>query len=178
MGGELLQSLIQRIENNQASQKELDEAIASMSALVDRLADTMNAVNSRLVEASSEKISRPPQPAQEAKPQASEDDFKLRLEKLLEGSLEHIGDKISQKIMDKLQGLRGLSGVARQEKIREIEQYAEAESVDLSAIFRDKIESNIDEIGIEEHQAKGINASLEKLRRMREGGGKTDKKDS
>ena len=103
-----------------------------------------------------------------AKASLTEDEFRARLEKLLEGSLENLGDKISQKIANQLKDLKGLVGVDRDVKIRQIQQSGDYESLDFGTIFQDKIESNIDEIGVEEQEAKGVDKSLEKLRKMKE----------
>ena len=93
---------------------------------------------------------------------------------MLQNPMEDLGDKISRKILEKLKDLKGVSGRAREAKIKELKDLADDELVDLSKLFREKVESNIEDIGVEEKETKGIDKSLERLRRMRQGKDKPD----
>lgn len=110
----------------------------------------------------------PVQPAVSPVQGMSIEDFKGYIEKLLQGSLETIGDKVSDRIMSMLKELKSLAGTDREAKIQQIRETAASEMADLSALFKhEEIQSNLGELGIEEKESKGINSSLEKLREMR-----------
>jgi len=164
---ELMQGFLKKMDSCKEAQNELDRALASMEGQLDAYIQTVEAVHSRL-NAPAPQAAIDASGTVAAKPNLSEEDFKARLERLLEGSLENLGDKISQKIVNQIKDLKGLVGPDRDTKIRQIKEYADYESVDFSAVFQDKIESNIDEIGVEEQEAKGVDKSLEKLRKMKE----------
>ncbi len=159
--------LTKRAKAVRQTQAELEEELLSIAAWLARFIDDTNSVNTRLKNILAE--------SQEAKPKGirkavSDEDFKIHLEKLVQGSLDALGDKISDRVLNMLKELKGMTGPGRETKIREIKDAAESELVDLSRLFlHEKIESNIEEIGIDEKESKGIDKSLRHLRRMRGG---------
>lgn len=162
----MIQGLLKRAEDIKRSQDQLEEESLSAQSRLDAFLDTMDTVHKRLIRLESQKGDTQLRSKSE-QPSLSQEDFKALLEKLLQGSLDGIGDKISQRILDKLNDLKGLTGASREAKIQEIKQAADAEMVDLSKLFGEKIESNIEDIGVEEKETKGISKSLERLRKMK-----------
>jgi len=167
-----MRGLKKRVEGIKKSQSELNEELLYTETWLDKFMYNMDSVNIRIKEIQPRKAGLPVEPGGD-KPHMSEEEFKVLLERLLRGSLEHLGDKISQRILDKLKELKSASGALREVRIKELKEAADSGLVDLSKLFREKIESNIEDIGVEEKEAKGIGESLEKLRKMREA--KTDK---
>ena len=96
-------------------------------------------------------------------------DFASNLEALLEKSLDKLGDKVSDRILKMLERLQGTEGPAREEQLRAIKQAADEELVDLSNLFmhQEGIKSNLEDIGVDEKEAKGIDKNLERLRELR-----------
>jgi hypothetical protein len=102
----------------------------------------------------------------------TEESFKAQMEKFLQSSFESMGDKLSGKLSGLLKDLKTVSGPVRESRMREIHQVAAEENIDLSGLFGfQKVDSNIEEIGVNEKKAKSIDKSLERLRKMREGKG-------
>lgn len=98
----------------------------------------------------------------------SPDDFKGFIENILQGSLEAVGDKISDRIMSMIRELKGLSGAEREAKIQKIKEAAENDMVDLSSLYlREKVQSNLSDVGVDEKESEGIELNLEKLRKLR-----------
>ena len=99
----------------------------------------------------------------------STQDFKLFIEKTLQGSLEAAGDKISDKIKNMIRELKGLQGTEREAKIQQIKEAADIDTVDLSKLcIHEQAKSNLADVRIEEKESKGIESSLVKLRQLRE----------
>ena len=172
-----IQNIFKRIEGIKESQSKLDEELLYVGKWLDELIDNMDSVSKCLKEIGAQRAASQSKPKTE-KTYMSEQDFKALLEKLLQGSLEHLGDKISGRIMDKLKELKETSGPQREVKIKELKEVADSETVDLTKLFHEKIESNIDQIGVDEKESKGIDKSLEKLRKMKEGKVSQDSKDN
>lgn len=149
------------------SQNLLEGEIASVNSSLDKCLNTIDSVNTRLEEGESQKAVLHVKPEAE-KPSMSQEDFKALLENLLKGTLEGLGDKISQNILLKLKDLKGLTGETREAKMQELKEAADAELIDLSKLFYEKIETNIEEIGLEEKETKGIDKNLQKLRKIKE----------
>ena len=169
----LVRSLTKKVKAIRKSQSKLDRELLYMEKWLTELTDNMESVDRRIAGIESKEKATEPKPIS-GKPRMSEEDFKAMLEKLLQNPMEDLGDKISRKILEKLKDLKGVSGRAREAKIKELKDLADDELVDLSKLFREKVESNIEDIGVEEKETKGIDKSLERLRRMRQGKDKPD----
>ncbi len=171
----LIKDLSERVEGMRKSQSDLDGELLYTETWLDQLIDNMDSVNRNLKQAKSGKVSSEPEPVSK-KVHMSEEDFKTQLEKLLEGSLEHLGDRISDKILNMLREVKETSGLTRVRKIKEFKEIAESELVDMSKLFlHEKLESNIEQIGVEEKESMGIDKSLKKLREMKEDKGEQSK---
>ncbi|MBF0254110.1 MAG: hypothetical protein HQL11_03165 [Candidatus Omnitrophica bacterium] len=98
--------------------------------------------------------------------------MKEYFEKILSGSLESMGEKLSSRLVDMLKDIQVSSGHVREAKMHQLRQVAEEENIDLSALFKHvEVESNLGHgTEIEEEETKGISDTLEKLRKLREGG--------
>ena len=174
----LVHDFPRKLEDIRRSQAEFDEELLYIETWIDRLMDLVDSANRDPGRARPLEPAAAPGPVDE-RMHVPEDDFSAHLEKLLEGSLEHLGDRISQDIFNMLKELKQTTGVAREAKIKELKEVAGPELVDLSRLFlRGKLESNIGEMRVEEQEAEGIDKSLEKLREMKGGkaGGTGDKK--
>jgi hypothetical protein len=96
------------------------------------------------------------------------EDFKVFVERVLQGSLEAAEDKLSEKILSMIRKLKGLAGTEREAKIQEIKDAAESDIVDLSKLYTyEEVQSNLGEVGVEEKESRGIESSLDKLRKLR-----------
>jgi hypothetical protein len=149
------------------SQRSLDKELLAVEAWLNELGHDADAVNARLHAAKAHKIVIKKEP----KAESSEEDFKTQLEKLLQGSLEHLEDRLSQRILNMLKDLKDVKGPERDAKLKELKKAVDSEVVDLSKLFtHEKLESNIGEIGIEEKESKGIRKVIDSLRNIRRGG--------
>ncbi len=104
--------------------------------------------------------------------QPTGEDYKASIEKLLQGSIDALGDKLSDKILGMLKDLRTMSGPVREAKMSEIWSTAQSEHVDLAGMFlHEKVESNLGSEGlkIEEKKTQGIGSILDKLKKMKGG---------
>ena len=175
----LMRELSNKTEEIKKFQDELDKELLYTEDWLDKSIEVMNVMERRLKQLKSERDSLRKKSTVE-KPHISEQDFERMLEKVLQGSMQSLGNKISQKILDKLKDLKSASYEVRKIKIRELKELVDSEQVDLSQLFREKIKSNIDDIGVEEQEVRGIDKSLEKLRRMmkKKDGQEGHKKDS
>ena len=162
---ELTRDLSRREEDIRTSQSELEKELLSLGAELDNFIGTTDSLKRRLEDFKS----APEAGTAEEKPRMPGEEFKEVLERLLQGSLDQLGDKISQKILNKLKDLKGVSGPVKESKIRELKELADSEMLDLSKLFSEKVKSNIRDIGVKEKETKGIDESLKKLREMREG---------
>lgn len=176
----LIEELNQRLGSFKESRLRLSQEIAAIGVVLDECIQSTEILPERLralraaPSIDTEKTTGaglPGQPALASGPAMSLEDFKGYIEKLLQGSVEAVGDKVSNKIAAMLKDLRSLSGAAREAKIQQIQDAAISESVDLSSLFKheqENVQSNLGELGVEEKESKGIDSSIEKLRKMRE----------
>ncbi|OGX20353.1 MAG: hypothetical protein A2Y04_06435 [Omnitrophica WOR_2 bacterium GWC2_45_7] len=96
------------------------------------------------------------------------DEFKTHMGSILQGSLDAVSDKLTDKIAAMLKELGTLSGPAREIKIREYQQSGEYDTVDFSSLYKNQeVQSNLGEVGVEEKESKGIESSLERIRQLR-----------
>lgn len=153
-----------RLNDFQRSRSEINQEVVLIGAKLDEFIGSIDTLSQRL-----ETLKKQPKMSVAiSTPGVSLDDFKIYIEKLLQGSLEAATDKISDRIMLMLKELKGLAGTAREAKIQEIREAAASEMVDLSTLFtHEEAQSNLGEVGVEEKESKGIDSSLEKLRKMR-----------
>ncbi len=135
---------------------------------MDKKAGKLEDMNKKLREIKDEPAKQAePEKKDQAPKYLTEDAFKEQMERFLTNSFETMGDKISSKMQAMLSELKSAGGAVSPARMREIKQAAAEENVDISGLFNYKgVDSNIDKIGIEEKQAKGIDKSLEKLRKM------------
>ncbi|MEI6437161.1 MAG: hypothetical protein WCO69_00250 [Candidatus Omnitrophota bacterium] len=100
------------------------------------------------------------------------DDFKLHMGEILKGSLDAVSDKLSDRISGMLKELGTLSGPARAMRIEEFKQSGEYEMVDFSSLYAhsaEQVTSNLKDVGVEEKETKGVDSTLERLRKLRAG---------
>lgn len=168
---EIIRQLNRQLSELQRYRVGVDRELVSIGTKLDEFIGSVETISQRFKEL---KMTRKAGPAAAAPgagvPAAgmSLDDFKVYIEKLLQGSLEAASDKISTRIMSMLKELKGLAGTAREAKILEIREIAASEMVDLSKLFtHDEAQSNLGEVGVEEKESKAIDSSLEKLKKMR-----------
>ncbi len=96
-----------------------------------------------------------------------------QLEKALQGSMDAIGDKLSGKLMAMMKDMQVSGGSVSPAQMQQFNKAAQEEAVDLSAIFsHTDVKSNIDNVGLEEKEVKGVDSALEKLKKMRQQKGK------
>ena len=164
----ITKSVTQKIADIETSQSKLNELLQSMENDLNRSLEDECLLNNRL------KALIVFKHAQNGKhPQGlahvSDEDPTSQLEKLLQGSLDVLGDKISDRLMAMIKDLKSLPIGMRASKIQEVKRAADEELLDLSALYKhQKIESNIEEVGVTETEAKGIDKNLEKLRMLRQ----------
>lgn len=179
----LIEGLKKRAEGVRQSQDELDGDRRFVETWLENSTKEMDSLNSRLTEMKSHVAAAQPSPEKvssekefltlvqeslDKKTQPSAQDFTAQLEKLLQGSLDALGDKISDKIANLLKELKTTSGPVREAKMREIQEAAEEDQVDLSKLFLfEKVESNIETLGIQEQETKGVGNILDKLRKLK-----------
>lgn len=178
----MIQDIRDRTNTLKQSQGKLDEETLSVGAMLDKFSTEMDSVNTQLKGLRSNKTAATTQPAEpveesiqkeqraeEARPSVVDTEkLEKSLEKLLQGSLDALGDKISDRLLNMMKEFKGLAGPGREDKIKEIKAVADTELVDLSSLFMNvKVKSNIQEVGVDEREAKGIDKSLKKLRQMR-----------
>jgi len=165
---QIIQTINSKINSIKKSQEELHQEVISMETLLNKSSDNMKTVNIRLKDLLSKKSSSD-KPIPSAASNTSPDvDMNAQLEKLLQGSLDALGDKLSDKMLNMMSELKTLSGPMRTVKMREIKETADAELVDLSSLFaHQEVQSNIEDVGVDEQEVKGMDSSLDKLRAMR-----------
>ena len=176
----VLPQLSRRLDDIRASRNALDEDVMRAELSLNDFIASMDGVGQRLrrmraVPARPAPFYQPPPPPVIVSPAAvaspagmTLDEFKTHMGTLLQGSLDAVSDKLSGKIQGMLRDVRGLSGVARDVKMQEIKEAAEYEMVDFSSMYaHEKLQSNLGEVGVEEKESKGIDANLERLRKLR-----------
>lgn len=155
-----------RLSSIRQARGQLSEELTGLEASLGAFAGSLDTINQQF------KVIKASPPAQQSKinpaPGMSPEDFKAFVEKILQGSLEAVGDKLSDKILGMIRELKGLAGAERDAKIQQIKEAADGGVVDLSSLFiNEEVQSNLGEVGVEEKESKGIESSLEKLRKMR-----------
>ena len=176
----VLPQLSRRLDDIRASRNALDEEVMRAELSLNDFIASMDGVGQRLRRMKAEPkrpapFYQPLPPPVIAPPAAAGvpagmtlDEFKSHMGTLLQGSLDAVSDKLSGKIQGMLRDVRGLSGVARDVKLQEIKEAAEYEMVDFSSMYtHEKLQSNLGEVGVEEKESKGIDANLERLRKLR-----------
>lgn len=171
-----LHNISQKITEIRHIQTDLNEQLLSIDNDLNRSLEDHYAINAKLKEFLNKKRiekAAAPMPIHAEpmiqRPLAQPLDATAQLEKLLQGSLDALGDKISDRLMGMLKELRSLPVEMRGERLHDIKQAADAELVDLSALYKyQEVQSNIEQVGVDEKEAKGIDKNLEKLRKMRQ----------
>jgi len=172
-----IQHLSQKIAEIESAYTSLNDLLFSMEADLNRSLENENAMNARLKELVAKKSAGNGKHAGvSVLPQASSQDQNsepldptAQMEKLLQGTLDVLGDKISDRLMAMLKDLKSLPVEMRASKIQEVKQAADEELVDLSGLYKhEHVESNIEDVGITETEAKSIDKNLEKLRQLRQ----------
>ena len=172
----LVPGLSLRLDAARQMRNELDEELTMAGLALNESIGALDVVGQRLRRMKAEpKHAAPavPAPAATAAPAAvpggmTLDEFRSNMGTILQGSLDAVSNKLTDKISGMLKELGTLSGPAREIRIREFQQSGEYESVDFSSLYKDqKVQSNLGEVGVEEKESKGIDANLERLRKMR-----------
>lgn len=175
----LIENLTDKIKDIKQSHSRLHEDVLDMEKWLNKSLDDVTVANNRIKELiSKERAAKPDsaefsaQPAAAHEPQMTNEKEQItpeQLEKLLQGSLDAFGDKISEKMLCMMKEIKATTGPVKNEKIKELRIAAANELVDLSSLYaHQKIESNLDEVGVNEKEAKGIDKSLEKLKQIRQ----------
>ncbi|MBF0503589.1 MAG: hypothetical protein HQL14_00665 [Candidatus Omnitrophica bacterium] len=176
-------TLVQRIDQLRQSRYALDQELMETELLMGQFLGSLDVVTVRITNRLKEPQTSAPvapvvpplvMPAPgtpvSAAPAAGMtlEEFKTHMAAILQGSLDAVSDKLSDKIAGMLKDLKTLSGPAREYKLREIQEAAGFESVDLSKLYvHEDVQSNLGDIGVEEKESKGIDSTLEKLRRLK-----------
>jgi len=169
--------LSQKITEIESAYTKLNELLFSMEGDLKKSLDDQCSLNSRLKELLAQKIAGNGKHASTGAPQEvvaqgsklEAVDPTQQLEKLLQGTLDVLGDKISERLMGMLKDLKSLPLEMRASKIQEVKQAADAELIDLSGLYKhEHVESNIDDVGVVEKESKSIDKNLEKLRQLRQ----------
>ena len=169
----MIPEFFSRLGDIKQSRRQLSEEFLKTEASIAEFMSSLDAVSQRLKDMKT--YLSPQQTKAVPFSGMSQDDFKGFIEKILQGSLEAVGDKISDRIMNMLRELKGLAGAEREAKIQQIKEAAESDMVDLSSLYiHEKMQSNLSDVGVEEKESKGIESSLEKLRNLRSGKPKPD----
>ena len=163
-------------------EKELDGWLAEMCSINVTLRDKVKArtavspLPSTAPAAGPSSVAQmPPVPAQSVPVQASGipgEDYKASIEKLLQGSIDSLGDKLYDKIMNMLKELKTMGGPMREYKMAELQHAAQSEHVDLASLFlHEKVESNLGSEGLKVDEVKGtgVGSILDKLKKMKGG---------
>jgi len=174
-----INNLSQKITEIETAYARLNELIFTMEGDINKSLEGQNSLNQKLKELiaressgngngkhSNDVISHD-HPIQN--PAQEQLDPTAQMEKLLQGTLDVLGDKISDRLMAMLKDLKSLPVEMRATRIQEVKQAADAELIDLSGLYKhENIQSNLDDVGVTETESKGIDKNLEKLRQMRQ----------
>ncbi len=172
-----IQQLSQKVAELESAYAKLNELLFSMGGELDKSLKDQNAVNEKLRSLLAKKSSGNGKHtgtviSQEIIAQGVPSvmvDPTAQLEKLLQGTLDVLGDKISDRLMNMLKDLKSLPVEMRASRIQEVKQAADAELIDLSGLYKhERVESNIDDVGVTETESKSIDKNLEKLRALRQ----------
>jgi len=184
---EVIKNLSKKITDMKESQAQLHEGLLSMETSLNQSLKEMEDVNKGLkdllVQKRVAKVKAPQGPTPniavttttteavgQAAPATGEQVSADQIEKLLAGSLESMGDKLSEKLMKMMKDMQATAGPMRAVKMKEFQAAADEEMIDLSSLYsHTEVKSNIAEVGVDEKQTKGVDSALEKLRKMRKG---------
>ena len=175
-----IHNLTQKIAEIETAYTKLNELLFSMEGDMNKSLQEQNALNARLKEFLAKKSTGgngngkhsdtsvlPEFPQKESKPEAL--DPTAQMEKLLQGTLDVLGDKISDRLMAMLKDLKSLPVEMRATRIQEVKQAADAELIDLSGLYKhEHVQSNLEDVGVTETESKSIDKNLEKLRQLRQ----------
>ena len=175
-----LQNLSQKVAEIETAYTRLNELLFSMEGDMNKSLEEQNTLNAGLKELlakksaggngngkHSEKSVFPEFSQKESKSEAL--DPTAQMEKLLQGTLDVLGDKISDRLMAMLKDLKSLPVDMRASRIQEVKQAADAELIDLSGLYKhEHVQSNIEDVGVTETESKSIDKNLEKLRQLRQ----------
>ncbi|MDD5217843.1 MAG: hypothetical protein PHN49_03205 [Candidatus Omnitrophica bacterium] len=159
-------------EKLQTLAKDLDGWFEEMCAVHIALSGKLKTKSKKAPESKHQESVQAPVAAPVPVAQPAAEDYKAVIEKLLQGSIEALGDKLSGRIMAMLQELKTVSDPMRETKLKEIHEAAQSEHVDLARLFLyEKVESNLGKEGIQidEKKSKGIGSILDKLKKLKEG---------
>jgi len=170
--------LSQKIVEIESAYAKLNELLYSMEGDLKKSLEDECSLNARLKDLLAKKsagngkhlggIASPEAIAQN--PVSEPVDPTAQMEKLLQGTLDVLGDKISDRLMGMLKELKTIPMEMRASRIQEVKQTADAELIDLSGLYKhEHVESNIEDVGVTETESKSIDKNLEKLRQMRQG---------
>jgi len=172
-----IQHLSQKIAEIESAYAKLNELLYFMEGDLKKSFEDECALNKRLKELLSKKIAgngKHPGPGASTEailqePVTEVVDPTAQLEKLLQGTLDVLGDKISERLMGMLKEFKALPVDMRASRIHEVKQVADAELIDLSGLYKhEQVQSNIDDVGVTETESKSIDKNLEKLRMLRQ----------
>jgi len=178
-----IQNLTQKIAEIETAYAGLNELLFTMEGDLNKSLEDERALNTRLKELVARKnaggngngngkhagMSVVSQETNAQAPVSGPLDPTAQMEKLLQGTLDVLGDKISDRLMAMLKDLKSLPVEARMTRIQEVKQAADAELIDLSGLYKhENVRSNIDDVGVTETESKGIDKNLEKLRQLRQ----------
>lgn len=178
--------LARRLEDVHVLRRDLDQEVSAVDIALDELIGLIEITQQRLERKKSEPraVVPPPAPIVVSPPAAvvapaspapagmTLEDFKLHMGEILKGSLDAVSDKLSDRISGMLKELGTLSGPAREIRIQEFKQSGEYDMVDFSSLYSrsaEQVTSNLTDVGVEEKETKGIDSTLERLRKMRAG---------
>lgn len=172
----LIQSLMDKIKDIKQSHSKLHHEVLATETWLNKSLDNMLSINCQIKELISKKRTAKPDssesPAEPHEPQITDEKKQItpeQLEKLLQGSLGALEDKISKKMLGMMKEIKMMTGSVKNEKIKELQTVATNEFVDFSSLHTyQKIESNLDEVGADEKEAKGFDENLEKLKKIRQ----------
>lgn len=172
----LIQSLMDKIKDIKQSHSKLHHEVLATETWLNKSLDNMLSINCQIKELISKKRTAKPDPsespAEPHEPQITDEKKQItpeQLEKLLQGSLGALEDKISKKMLGMMKEIKMMTGSVKNEKIKELQAVATNEFVDFSSLHTyQKIESNLDEVGADEKEAKGFDENLEKLKKIRQ----------
>jgi hypothetical protein len=175
-----IQNLSQKVAEIESAYTKLNEMLFSIEANLNKSLEEESVLNAKLKELIAKKSAvgsgNGKHPETSVMPDAVSQDHKVevqdptaQMEKLLQGTLDVLGDKISDRLMAMLKDLKSIPVEMRATRIHEVKQAADAELIDLSGLYKhENVQSNIEDVGVTETEAKGIDKNLEKLRQLRQ----------
>ncbi len=160
--------LTNRLDRIQQSLNGLEEEMRAVEASTKELINSIDFASQQLKKIEKKPKATTVEGLSAGGPAITLEDFKAHIDKILQSSLETVSNKISDKILNMLQELKTLQGTAREVKIQEIKDAAASEMVDISSLYmHEEVQSNLGEVGVDEKESKGIDSSLERLRKLR-----------